>query len=752
MAGNIGKLRVVLGLNDKELRTGLKANQRLLATFGRGLAIAGAAAGAAAIGGLTLFTKQSFSAIDAQAKLARDLSTTTASMQVMERAGDLAGVSMGSIEVAMRSLTLRLGQAAEGAGPAVTALDRLGLSADQLLDLPLDQRMALINSRLEEFVPAASRASVGAKLFGERGALAMARLDGSVLQQATDDVTRFGVAVSDVDAAQIEKTNDALSRMSLIGQGLGNQIAVAVAPALERMAEWMATIAQVGGPLNTAINLVVGNLDRLAIYAAVVAGGIGVKVVGSLVLAAAKTFTFAGALRVLRTAIIRTGIGALIIGAVELGIWFGRLVKNVGGFGTAMGLLKDVAAEAWDRMKAGVTAFGLRATAAWTSLKADVLEAVQGMLVGVQGFANRAIGAYVGAYKAIIAVWEVLPDALKRIGALAVNGLIDSMSSAIGGITGLFNPLLEAIGKTPIPAPDLSSWKVEVGEAVNVAGQAASAFGAAFNQDYVGEGGVLDQLASEARAGAETAGAMADIVGEYARMPMTSVAALRDAMSSANVETEALSATVVDLSSGLEDIGGSGGGGGGSAAAAAAGVADIGDAATETEDRLGGLKSAFGSFFENMTSRSETLSGALKGLLENFSRMASDNAFEMLWSGGSGGSGGLSGLLSSAVSFIPGFASGTQSAPGGFAQINERGGEIVNLPNGSQVIPHDLSEQMVKSGGSGSGRVELVLHTAAGVTVETIVNTAGAMISSATGSIQKNFSGSMNGVTERGTS
>lgn len=62
------------------------------------------------------------------------------------------------------------------------------------------------------------------------------------------------------------------------------------------------------------------------------------------------------------------------------------------------------------------------------------------------------------------------------------------------------------------------------------------------------------------------------------------------------------------------------------------------------------------------------------------------------WSSGLGaGTGGLS---------FPMFASGTNSAPGGTAIINERGGEIVNLPNGAQVIPHDVSMAMAQGGGS----------------------------------------------------
>jgi phage-related protein len=46
---------------------------------------------------------------------------------------------------------------------------------------------------------------------------------------------------------------------------------------------------------------------------------------------------------------------------------------------------------------------------------------------------------------------------------------------------------------------------------------------------------------------------------------------------------------------------------------------------------------------------------------------------------------------------IPNFALGTSYFQGGLARINERGGEIVNLPNGSQVIPADKSEKLLES-------------------------------------------------------
>lgn len=46
---------------------------------------------------------------------------------------------------------------------------------------------------------------------------------------------------------------------------------------------------------------------------------------------------------------------------------------------------------------------------------------------------------------------------------------------------------------------------------------------------------------------------------------------------------------------------------------------------------------------------------------------------------------------------VPNFALGTSYFKGGLAQINERGGEIVDLPNGSRVYPHDKSVQMART-------------------------------------------------------
>lgn len=56
---------------------------------------------------------------------------------------------------------------------------------------------------------------------------------------------------------------------------------------------------------------------------------------------------------------------------------------------------------------------------------------------------------------------------------------------------------------------------------------------------------------------------------------------------------------------------------------------------------------------------------------------------------------------------LPGYANGTTSHPGGLAWVGEQGRELLNLPRGSQVIPHEASMRIAGNNDNGSNR-ELV--------------------------------------------
>jgi hypothetical protein len=574
------------------------ANSRV-AAFYRRVQIAAAAAATAFAAGAAAMIRSGLQVVDAQAKLAQSLGTTVESIQVLERAGELAGVSMSGIEQATKDLTRRLSQAAAGTGPAVAALERLGLSASALLALPLDERVGRINQAIEDFVPAAERAAVAGQLFGEEGSIAISRIDTATLRQATRDVRDFGVVVSEQDADQIERTNDAISRLGLIWRGLSNQLAVAAAPALEAVADALAAMSRTTDPLGQGIRLLFDNIGRLASVAAAFAAFIAGRWVAGMVVAAASVRGLATALVFLRGALIRTGIGALIVAAGELIYQFGRLVQATGGFGAALGLLGDVAAEVWDRIGLLAGALKARIDAAWSGIQASIADALQASLEAVVTFGNRTIGAFQGAFDAMVVIWSNLPRAIGDLTIQAANALIAGLESMLNGAVDGINSLIEGVNAglaaigiegaiELVPDVDLGRIENEFAGAASRAGNAArDAFAAAFETDtFAAPDFGLSAFAEDARAAADSARETATALGELAGAPLASIAALREAMAGANTEIDNAAGATERLDEAFAAIGGAGGdaagdgeGSAGSAARAAEASRAAGEAA-----------------------------------------------------------------------------------------------------------------------------------------------------------------------------
>ena len=116
-------------------------------------------------------------------------------------------------------------------------------------------------------------------------------------------------------------------------------------------------------------------------------------------------------------------------------------------------------------------------------------------------------------------------------------------------------------------------------------------------------------------------------------------------------------------------------------------------------------------------SATEVLADALRRLGERFLSSGLDALF------GGGGFGGLfSGMFGGGGKSdpwsglrIPGFAKGTNFAPGGLALVGEEGPEIVELPRGTQVTPNHMLGQ---AGGNSSGRQNVNVTTDVRVSVD----------------------------------
>jgi hypothetical protein len=240
----VGSIAVRIGADDAELQAALKRANRSLSQLGSQMrtgvntaAKYGAALAAVGVATVGALVTNGLKAVDTQAKLARQLGGTTAAVQSLERAADLAGISQGALTSAMGNFNARLGEAQRGTGEAAKSLQRLGLDAKELAALDVDERMAVVADRMKEMGLSSQQVSDELRQLGIRNKeVAVLMLDGGdAIRKARDDVEGFGIAVSDVDAAQIEAANDAMTSIKAAVQGVSNQLAVQLAPFIEEV-------------------------------------------------------------------------------------------------------------------------------------------------------------------------------------------------------------------------------------------------------------------------------------------------------------------------------------------------------------------------------------------------------------------------------------------------------------------------------------------------------------------------------------
>jgi len=270
----IAKTGGFTGPMDKAARQ-TKKNSDQMAKYGKAVGTAIGVGATAAAAGIVLMIQRERDLIDEQAKVAQKLDTTYESMANLRRAGELGGVGFNTIETAGRTLNANIGKAIQGVTLQADAFERLGLSAQEVYDVPLDQRIAMINKALDENVSASERAAVAGDLFGTRNAAAIQQLDPGTIAEAARQVEIFGLNLSDVDAAKVEMANDAMSTFGLLTDGIGKQLTVQLAPILKAVGDEFLNSADEAGGLGKQVESAVETAVNALAFVVDAGDGVG---------------------------------------------------------------------------------------------------------------------------------------------------------------------------------------------------------------------------------------------------------------------------------------------------------------------------------------------------------------------------------------------------------------------------------------------------------------------------------------------
>lgn len=254
MAANavIGSLRVNLGMDSAEFQNGAKRAQSTLAGLGSSIkAFAAGAVAALSLGALTGAIKSSVDHMDELGKAAQKIGIPIEQLSGLEYAARLADLSLGDLQSNLTKFNRSLGEiAGGGSNDAGAALKAIGVSAvDASGKLrPTTSLIADIAEKFSGYRDGAEKSALAMALFGKAGADMIPFLNGGrdAITGATDEASRFGLIVTDQGAKAAEQFNDNLTRLKGAGEGLTNQVAAAMLPAMVDITNAMVSFAKKG--------------------------------------------------------------------------------------------------------------------------------------------------------------------------------------------------------------------------------------------------------------------------------------------------------------------------------------------------------------------------------------------------------------------------------------------------------------------------------------------------------------------------
>ena len=354
----IGRLRVILGADASQLESTLAQTRQQFRAISAAFAATAAAAGTA----MLAVSREVIAGASEIQNLSQVANAVPEEFQKWSAATSTVGIEQDKLADILKDVNDRVGDfLSTGGGPMADFFDniapKVGVTAEQFRHLSGPQALQLYVDSLEK--AGVSQGEMTFYLEAMASDLTMMlpllRNGGAEMARLGDRAKEFGAVLEGPTLVAMQRTQVALAEVGLVFKGMAYQLATAMQPSIEAMANAFTALAEKGQPINTAFTLLIDNLGRLATYGATAAAMLGTRLAYSFVAARIATLSFKTALDLLRLAMARLGIGVLIIGASELVMWFGRLVKGAGSFGEAMVLLKDVAIEVWQRIGDGAS-------------------------------------------------------------------------------------------------------------------------------------------------------------------------------------------------------------------------------------------------------------------------------------------------------------------------------------------------------------------------------------------------------------
>lgn len=382
LASVVGALRANLSLDTAAFEAGgrkaVKGAKNLESSFtktaakiGKAAAAIGTAMGAAVTTGTVLMANNA-KEVERQANA---LGLSTEGYQALTSAAKRYGIEADKVSDILKDGADRLGEyLATGGGEMKDFMEMVakpqGVSAKDILRLPPEQRLIEIQSLMEGMnLPLETQVFLWESLSDEASKLApLLANNGAEFKRIKAELLSTGQILSDQVIKNLSTFSANLSGIGGIVSGWGNIFVSGFAGPLAEVstrlqvflaqADGIRTVfATMGQAVGSSLMVLADNIGRIATYAAT--GAVGLAAYGAATLAASVyTLGLAGALTLMRAALVRTGWGALAVVIGEIVYQTLNLVDSVGGVSNAMQLAGTIWTGVENTIKTGLSAIG----------------------------------------------------------------------------------------------------------------------------------------------------------------------------------------------------------------------------------------------------------------------------------------------------------------------------------------------------------------------------------------------------------
>lgn len=195
-------------------------------------------------------------------------------------------ISLDTLSGAFQKMQVNLSKASEGSGAAADALQLLGISTTDLAALEPDAQFEAIADALSKVGNKSDQTRLAVQLFGKAGAQLLPIMeDGAAgLADMREEADRLGLTISKDTAAKLSAFDDQLDRLGGQAEGLKNQMAAALLPALSDIADAFESTEVQSDGFETAMAGVGGVLKGVAFAGVAVVEGISLvgKTLGAM--------------------------------------------------------------------------------------------------------------------------------------------------------------------------------------------------------------------------------------------------------------------------------------------------------------------------------------------------------------------------------------------------------------------------------------------------------------------------------------